>query len=54
VLGYSWELQVPKGVQYVDGVTARAKRARAVMYGADWIKYYSDRKYHFEGDGVLA
>jgi len=23
------------------------------MYGADWIKYYSDRKYHFEGDGVL-
>ena len=23
------------------------------MYGADWIKYYSDRKYHFEPDGVL-
>ncbi len=24
-----------------------------VMYGADWIKYYSDRGYHFESDGVL-
>jgi len=23
------------------------------MYGADWIKYYSDRGYHFESDGVL-
>src|SRR5438034_11798727 len=23
------------------------------MYGADWIKYYSDRRYHFETDGVL-
>jgi len=23
------------------------------MYGADWIKYYSDRRYHFESDGVL-
>ena len=23
------------------------------MYGADWIKYYWDRKYHFEPDGVL-
>src|SRR5256714_8166027 len=23
------------------------------MYGADWIKYYSDRRYHFEADGVL-
>src|SRR5437660_810762 len=23
------------------------------MYGADWIKYCSDRRYHFAGDGVL-
>jgi len=54
LLGYSWELQVPKGVQYVDGVDGARKAVREqVMYGADWIKYYSDRKYHFETDGVL-
>jgi len=54
LLGYSWELQVPKGVQYVDGVEGARKAVREqVMYGADWIKYYSDRKYHFEADGVL-
>ena len=27
--------------------------ANKSMYGADWIKYYSDRAYHFESDGVL-
>ena len=54
LLGYSWELQVPKGVQYVDGVDGARKAVREqVMYGADWIKYYSDRRYHFESDGVL-
>src|SRR6202163_1070440 len=54
LLGYSWELQVPKGVQYVDGVDGARKAVREqVMYGADWIKYYSDRHYHFEPDGVL-
>jgi imidazolonepropionase-like amidohydrolase len=54
LLGYSWELQVPKGVQYVDGVDGGRKAVREqVMYGADWIKYYSDRRYHFESDGVL-
>jgi len=54
LLGYSWELKVPTGVQYVDGVDAARKAVREqVMYGADWIKYYSDRKYHFEADGVL-
>jgi len=54
LLGYSWELKVPTGVQYVDGVDGARKAVREqVMYGADWIKYYSDRKYHFEADGVL-
>ena len=54
LLGYSWELQVPKGVQYVDGVDGARKAVREqVMNGADWIKYYSDRRYHFETDGVL-
>jgi imidazolonepropionase-like amidohydrolase len=54
LLGYSWELKVPTGVQYVDGVEGARKAVREqVMNGADWIKYYSDRKYHFEADGVL-
>ncbi len=54
LLGYSWELKVPTGVQYVDGVDAARKAVREqVMFGADWIKYYSDRKYHIEADGVL-
>ncbi len=54
LLGYSWELQVPKGVQYVDGVDGARKAVREqVMYGADWIKYYSDRGYFFGPDGVL-
>jgi len=38
----------------VDGVEGARKAVREqVMYGADWIKYYSDRRYHFEADGVL-
>jgi imidazolonepropionase-like amidohydrolase len=54
LLGYSWELKLPTGVQYVDGVDGARKAVREqVMFGADWIKYYSDRKYHFEADGVL-
>jgi len=54
LLGYSWELKVPTGVQYVDGADGARNAVREqVMYGADWIKYYSDRKYHFESDGVL-
>jgi imidazolonepropionase-like amidohydrolase len=54
LLGYSWELKVPIGVQAVDGVEGARKAVREqVMYGADWIKYYSDRRYHFGDDGVL-
>ncbi len=54
LLGYSWELRVPTGVQYVDGVEGARKAVREqVMYGADWIKYYSDRRYYFAPDGVL-
>jgi imidazolonepropionase-like amidohydrolase len=54
LLGYSWELKLPTGVQYVDGVEGARKAVREqVMYGADWIKYYSDRGYHFEADGML-
>lgn len=54
LLGYSWELKVPTGVQYVDGVEGARKAVREqVMYGADWIKYYSDGHYFFGPDGVL-
>jgi imidazolonepropionase-like amidohydrolase len=54
LLGYSWELKVPTGVQSVDGVEGARKAVREqVMYGADWVKYYSDRRYHFGDDGVL-
>ncbi|HXT24224.1 MAG TPA: amidohydrolase family protein [Candidatus Eisenbacteria bacterium] len=54
LLGYSWELRVPTGVQYVDGADGARKAVREqVMYGADWIKYYSDRKYYFAPDNVL-
>ncbi len=54
LLGYSWEIEVPHGVQFVDGADNARKAVREqVSRGADWIKYYSDRGYHFEADGVL-
>ena len=54
LLGYSWELKLPTGVEYVDGVEGARKAVREqAMYGADWIKYYSDRGYNFTSDGVL-
>jgi imidazolonepropionase-like amidohydrolase len=54
LLGYSWELKVPTGVEYVDGVENARKAVREqVMYGADWIKFYADRKYYFTSDGVV-
>lgn len=54
LLGYSWELQLPTGVQYVDGVDEARKAVREqIRYGADWIKYYSDHGYFYGSDGVL-
>jgi imidazolonepropionase-like amidohydrolase len=53
-LGYSWEIRIPQGVQYVDGVDEIRKAVREqIMYGADWIKYYSDHGYFYGPDGVL-
>jgi imidazolonepropionase-like amidohydrolase len=53
-LGYSWEIRVPQGVQYVDGVDEARKAVREqAMFGADWIKYYSDHGYFYGPDGVL-
>jgi imidazolonepropionase-like amidohydrolase len=54
LLGYSWELTLPKGVQTVDGVEGARKAVREqISFGADWIKYYSDHAYYFAPDGVL-
>ncbi len=54
LLDYSWELKMPTGVQYVDGVDGARKAVREqVMYGADWIKYYSDGRVRFDTDGRL-
>jgi imidazolonepropionase-like amidohydrolase len=54
LLGYSWEIVVPHGVQFVDGVEgARLAVREQISHGADWIKYYSDRGYFFTPDGVL-
>jgi imidazolonepropionase-like amidohydrolase len=50
LLGYSWELKVPEGVQVVDGADQIRKAVREqVKHGADWIKFYCDRKYYLEG-----
>lgn len=53
LLGYSWELKLPEGVQIVDGAddVRRAVREQ-VKYGADWIKFYADRRYYLK-DGAL-
>ena len=49
LLGYSWELKLPEGVQVVDGPDEIRKAVREqVKYGADWIKFYADRRYYLE------
>jgi len=54
LLGYSWELQMPTGVQIVDGPDEIRKAVREqVKYGADWIKVYVDRRYYLGDDGRL-
>jgi imidazolonepropionase-like amidohydrolase len=54
LLGYSWELDMPHGVQVVDGVDECRKAVREqVGNGADWIKVYADRSYYFTDDGAL-
>src|SRR5215813_6102338 len=52
--GYSWEIDVPHGVQVVDGPDNARKAVREqIGFGADWIKVYSDRSYFVRPDGVL-
>src|SRR2546429_9039934 len=50
----NWELDLPHGVQPVDGVDgARVAVREQVAHGADWIKFYADRHYYFGADSVL-
>jgi imidazolonepropionase-like amidohydrolase len=54
LLGYSWELKMPEGVQIVDGPEEVRKAVREqAKYGADWIKFYADRRYYVATDGRL-
>ena len=51
LMGYSWELRVPEGVQVVDGPDEIRKAVREqVKFGADWIKFYADRGEGIDGD----
>ena len=50
----NWEIELPHGVQLVDGVEpARLAVRDQVAHGADWIKYYSDRRYYWGPDSVV-
>ena len=54
IVSQNWELELPHGVQPVDGVDgARHAVREQVSHGADWIKYYSDRRYYFTPDSTL-
>src|SRR5271169_73794 len=54
LLGYSWELKMPKGLQEVDGPEDGRKAVREqISHGVDWIKVYSDRSYYIHPEGVL-
>lgn len=52
--GYNWDLDMPHGVQVVDGADECRKAVREqISKGADWIKVYADRSYYFVPDGSL-
>jgi imidazolonepropionase-like amidohydrolase len=51
LLGYAPQLQLPHGVQVVDGPEEGRKAVREQLsQGADWIKVYSDRSYFVKKD----
>jgi imidazolonepropionase-like amidohydrolase len=52
--GYAPEIQVPKGVQIIDGPVEARKAAREQMdHGADWIKVYMTHRSWTDKDGNL-
>ncbi|MBI1850382.1 MAG: amidohydrolase family protein [Planctomycetes bacterium] len=55
VLGFAWELEMPKGVETVDGADMARRVVRdQVAHGADWIKIYADRSYYKDASGHFA
>ncbi len=51
---YSWQLEMPKGVQMCDGPDACRQAVRdQIAHGADWIKVYADRGYYKRPDGQI-
>jgi Imidazolonepropionase and related amidohydrolases len=53
--GYAPELQVPKGVQIIDGPIEARKAAREQLdHGADWIKVYMTHRSWVDKAGNLA
>jgi imidazolonepropionase-like amidohydrolase len=54
LLGFAWELTVPKGVELCDGAEGCRKAVRdQISHGADWIKVYADRGYYQLPDGQI-
>ena len=52
--GYAPEIEVPKGVQIIDGPVQARKAAREQMdHGADWIKVYMTHRSWTDKDGNL-
>ena len=50
----NWEIGLPKGVEIVDGPDAIRRAVREqVSHGADWIKFYADRRYYMADDGTV-
>jgi imidazolonepropionase-like amidohydrolase len=51
--GWSWEIDLPKGVELCDGAEGCRRAVRdQIAHGADWIKVYADRGYYrTEGGG---
>ena len=51
--GYAPEIEVPKGVQIIDGPVEARKAAREQLdHGADWIKVYMTHRSWVRNDGV--
>ena len=49
---YNWELDLPKGIQEINGADEARKAVREqIAHGADWIKIYADRGYYQQPDG---
>ena len=50
----NWELDLPHGVQVVDGPDEIRRAVREqVRFGADLIKFYADRRYFFDSTRTL-